>query len=304
MEDHKKFISYLAKLTKLQPELLERDFLLHLLLLKLKENNFLNEYLFKGGSCLIKCYLGYYRFSVDLDFTYKHQKLFARKSQKQIRKILSKEINRIMNVFENIAKEIGLKFKAEKKKKYVEFGGGNKMTTFKLYYNSILNIEEFIKIQINFIEKILFKTKKLKVKSLCPKDEKLSFLFPSLYKIYSKNFILEGYDIKEILCEKIRAILTRKGFKERDFIDVYLIIKNFHIFLQDFERQIVEKLKFVLELYDKYRQNLREVTKIIKDLRITREEFLLIKPIDSSFGEFLKEFKKFLLKIVNTQHLM
>src|SRR5689334_23440242 len=24
---------------------------------------------FRGGTCLVKCYLGYYRFSVDLDFT-------------------------------------------------------------------------------------------------------------------------------------------------------------------------------------------------------------------------------------------
>jgi predicted nucleotidyltransferase component of viral defense system len=26
------------------------------------------DYLFKGGGCLVKCYFGYYRFSVDLDF--------------------------------------------------------------------------------------------------------------------------------------------------------------------------------------------------------------------------------------------
>ena len=51
-----------------QPELIEKDLIIHLLLSRLAENPFFyNNFLFKGGTCLVKCYLGYYRFSEDID---------------------------------------------------------------------------------------------------------------------------------------------------------------------------------------------------------------------------------------------
>ncbi len=45
-------------------------------------------------------------------------------------------------------------------------------------------------------------------------------MFPRLYKEYRTSIVFKVYDIREIFCEKVRAILTRRGFKERDFIDV------------------------------------------------------------------------------------
>ena len=53
-------------------------------------------------------------------------------------------------------------------------------------------------------------------------------------KVYFEDFLnfyrpfeLLCYDEKEILCEKIRAILTRRGQKLRDFYDVFLEKKVF-----------------------------------------------------------------------------
>lgn len=216
----------------------------------------------------------------------------------QIRKFLSSKINGIIKILEKISEELNLDFKLEKaNRRYIEIGSGGRMVTFKIWYDSVIGTEEFIKIQINFVEKILFKSKKCKTKSLCQINKRLSFVFPLLYGHYSQNLILDCYDVKEILCEKIRAILTRKNLKEKDFIDVYFIIKHFDISLESLENQIIKKVKFILKLYEKYRKNLIEQIKGLKDLKIRREEYLLIKPLDKDFNDFLEKFKQFLFQL-------
>ena len=57
-------------------------------------------------------------------------------------------------------------------------------------------------------------------------------LFPE-YKEYTEEIDFDVYDPQEILSEKIRAILTRQGTKARDYLDVYLIEKNFGISLDE-----------------------------------------------------------------------
>lgn len=98
-------ISDLSKrLTIHRPDLIEKDIIIHQLLYDLSENGkFEKSFVFKGGTFLIKHYLGYKRFSEDIDFTWIEQKVFERKSQKQIRDYLSKIIDSIGRTFEEIA---------------------------------------------------------------------------------------------------------------------------------------------------------------------------------------------------------
>lgn len=71
--------------------------------LDLSQNEFFSKnYIFKGGTCLTKCYLGYYRFSEDIDFTWKDQTIFEDKSQTKTRKILSEIIDKTGSIFEDI----------------------------------------------------------------------------------------------------------------------------------------------------------------------------------------------------------
>jgi len=64
-------------------DLIEKDLILHQILLDLSKNEFFAlNFLFKGGSCLIKSYFGYLRFSEDIDFTWRDQSVFDGKSQK------------------------------------------------------------------------------------------------------------------------------------------------------------------------------------------------------------------------------
>ena len=77
------FIDQVSKLGKIsRKEVVEKDIILHQILADLSEDEiFANNFLFKGGTCLIKCYLGYYRFSEDLDFTWKRQEEFAERTK-------------------------------------------------------------------------------------------------------------------------------------------------------------------------------------------------------------------------------
>jgi len=51
-------------------DLIEKDMLLQQLLQTLSSESFFSKnFIFKGGTCLIKAYAGYFRFSEDIDFT-------------------------------------------------------------------------------------------------------------------------------------------------------------------------------------------------------------------------------------------
>lgn len=60
----------LATQTNLQPNILEKDYVLGWLLAGINQSPAVGEaWVFKGGTCLKKCYFETYRFSEDLDFT-------------------------------------------------------------------------------------------------------------------------------------------------------------------------------------------------------------------------------------------
>ncbi|MHA1596659.1 MAG: nucleotidyl transferase AbiEii/AbiGii toxin family protein [Candidatus Asgardarchaeia archaeon] len=297
----REFVEEVSKKLGLDKNLIERDFILHQILLDLSNTSFVNEFVFKGGSCLIKHYLGYYRFSMDLDFTFLRQSIFKGLSQKSIRRLLSNRIDSIGRLFEEISENRALNFKCEKgNKRYVELGGGNKFATFKFWLPSTIGVETLVKIQINFVEELIFPLKKVELKSICPKIKELEFLFPRYYTEYRAIIPFNVYDIREILCEKIRAILTRRGFKERDFIDVYFILNRFNINLEELEKEIIEKIRFVLKLYQKYRENLRGKVSMldVENFPFGSEGYLLIEKIDEKrFYSFLTEFMPWLKKL-------
>jgi len=296
----KDFANELAKAQNIKRvDLVEKDLILHQLLLDFSKNKFISEnFVFKGGTCLMKHYIGYYRFSEDIDFTWKNQKLFEKMSQKEIRRNLSKIIDETGKIIEEISGKRNVEFKCEKhNKKFVELGGGNKFCTFKIWYNSeVLNSESFMKVQINFVEKLLFSPQKAELKSLqSAPNEELSILFPE-YEEYVQKIAFDVYDIREILSEKIRSILTRQGIKARDFLDVYLISKKHQINVEDMYDLIVSKTRFMLDSYEKYRKNFEAKKDVIlsQSFRWGEEKDLLLQPIDE------KEFFSFLEKLQPT----
>ena len=277
-------------------ELIEKDFYLNILLSKL---NF-EEYVFKGGTCLAKAYLDYFRFSEDLDFTFTNQKLWEGKSTKSIKKVCKEKID----AFGEQLKKVGFDFKFDKSdRNFVEIGNNNKLVTFKVYYNSVLTGKpSFIKIQINFLEKIMFAplTKELtplvKTSQFAKEDQIYFREFLDFYKTIN----MKVYDLKEIVTEKFRSILTRKAIKSRDAIDLLFIYQKFKIKPQDFLKETKEKLMYSINSYEKYKDNLILTRDKLQTLEFQYNEVrpLVIKPFNKDdFDNYIKELKPLLIEM-------
>ena len=301
----KDFVNEVARIEKIKrADLIEKDLILHQVLLDLSKNKFFHDnFAFKGGTCLAKCYLDYFRFSEDIDFTWKDQSVFDGKSQKEVRRYLSAVIDSVGEIFEEIAKVRGLDFRCLKdNRNYVELTGGDKTCTFKVWYQSeVLGRKSFLKVQMNFVEKICYPFKSAELKSIISgNQEELGLLFPE-YQEYIQKIAFHVYDHKEILAEKIRAILTRQGIKARDFLDVYLIVKTFSVSLDEVSSCVVEKTRFVLDLYARYRENLKEKKSTILSTPFNwgEEKGLLLKEVDEKdFYKFVEKLKAFLKKVI------
>jgi predicted nucleotidyltransferase component of viral defense system len=304
----KPFIEEIGNILKIsRTDLIEKDIILHRLLLELsRDRQFRSNYLFKGGTCLIKFYLGYFRFSEDLDFTWKDQNYFNGLSSKKLRKSLSEIIDDVGDRFEEISRDIGLDFVCDKSDRtYIELGGSGRMGTFKLWYQSeILKQRNFLKIQINFVEKLIHPSKSVQLGSLLKDSDQqdLPLLFPDEYMQYSTPVKLEAYDIREILYEKVRAILTRRGIKARDFVDLYLLSKQHKLDIKKFKQDIVDKMSFSLDLYEKYRQNFEEKKSIIDSDDFfnwgAEKDLLLIQLNDKEFYTYIKQLQNIFKSIV------
>ncbi|ALM76201.1 hypothetical protein TBCH5v1_2305 [Thermococcus barophilus] len=147
--NEREFVEFIIQKTGIKKgNLVRKDIILHSILRELYSNEYFStNYLFKGGTCLIKCYLGYYRFSVDLDFTSRDPQTWIELSRRSRERELKAEAVKLAELIEGIASKRGLEFKADlRDRNYVEFGGGSRMITFKLYYPEGV-MREMIKIQ-------------------------------------------------------------------------------------------------------------------------------------------------------------
>ena len=129
-------------------------------------------------------------------------------------------------------------------------------------------------------------------------EKDFSFLASEETEILLKPVKVKAYDLKEILIEKVRAILTRRGIKARDFVDVFLITKKDKLELNDFRKEITEKISHMLK-FEKYQQNIKnKETQLNDELILGEEESLLLTTIDKGFPKFLKEFNVFLKEVI------
>ena len=284
-----------------QKDLIEKDLILHKILMNLSSNKeFKENYAFKGGTCLTKAYFGYYRFSENLDFSFIKQQKFKGMSKNKIRKEISKELEKIIKVINKFCKENNLNFEDNKSnEEYFEFRAGNKFTTIKIYYNSSIdNTKRFIKIQFNFLEKILFNLEERETENLVWKGKgfKEGFNLPEGFEWVLKSPVLKVYSLEEILSEKIRAILTRGGVKERDFIDIYKITSGDINKFRKIKKEIIVKTTFMLN-YKRYYENLLAHQKEIPEYS-GGEEKLMIEKLPEGFYSFLPELKEFLKEII------
>ena len=189
---------------------IDKDWVLGHLLIGIFNNSYFQENLiFKGGTCLKKCYFENYRFSEDLDFT----SIYVEKK---------KIISNLKKVIQGIDSETGIlfgKIKIEDKKfkdnlvAYkcsIPFWGAdhpnNKQPPPEKRWMSSIKIDFTIH------------------EVICLEKEKKKIIHP--YSDILSGYFIHCYSIEEIVSEKFRALLQRNYAAPRDYYDLWYITNN------------------------------------------------------------------------------
>jgi predicted nucleotidyltransferase component of viral defense system len=203
-----KEIRQVAEKEGVPPTTIDKDWVLGHVLFGIYTNELLAPALiFKGGTCLRKCYFGNYRFSEDLDFTIADISII----KKELIEMLISSISEFSGIYLHIEqmsdmlfenKQVGIKI-------VLKFWGAD--------HPKNQNIPEphrwhtYIKLEIMCHELLCFPIVK-----------------KPLIHNYSDAALLvcdiPSYAIEEVITEKLRAILQRKYTAPRDYYDLWYIL--------------------------------------------------------------------------------
>lgn len=218
-----KEIIVIAQNEYVKTKTIDKDWVLgHFLNAMYSIENVKKNFVFKGGTCLRKCYIDDYRFSEDLDFTLLDNTF----------KVDSKFIKSVIEIAE---KTSGAKFYFERKKlqKFkeeeqgyellIKFWGADHKKQQKPLPPS--RWQTAIKIDMSFSEKLL-----------TPVEFKPIFHNYSDSKEISQ--IVPVYSLEEIISEKLRALIQRN--RPRDIYDIW----NLSEYFQENDYSIIKELLF------------------------------------------------------------
>ena len=113
-------------------------------------------------------------------------------------------------------------------------------------------------------------------------------------------FMVHAYSEKEILCEKVRAVLTRRAQKLRDFYDLYMLEKS-GFKIEEIKEEAVTKIKACLN-YKRYGVNLERNRKSLELSSVMEEPFersLFVTQPPRDFDFFLQKIPETLADILN-----
>jgi predicted nucleotidyltransferase component of viral defense system len=296
--DLERYIAEVRKNMKLihANEIIHKDFILTLVLAEFqKEQGIFKELIFKGGTLLSRNYLEYHRFSEDLDFVFKD----SNSIRDLPRHARERKVKAFLDIFvpklKEVADILGLDFSTNRSdKKYCRMLSGRTVYTFKIYYAS----EKYIKIEINFIEKMINSPKEESIKALTDFFDSKELLFTLGLK--QNNFIVLSYPIEEIIIEKYRAVLTRKKLAERDLFDLFLIPNSLNVSIDEVADKIASSSLIKKDLSNLISDNLTILVEgnFFKS-REKIEDLAIIKYNPKEFEEFKEKIKPKLIEICN-----
>lgn len=195
-----------AKKHNLEPNIVEKDYVLNWLLAGIAASKELSDkWIFKGGTCLKKCYFEEYRFSEDLDFT-------ISETEHIDATFLTNEFCYISEwVYENSGLKIpvgSLKFEE------YENPRGKKSVRGKVAYEGPLQrrgANPTIKLDLSCDEILV-------------EDSVRRRVYHPYSDLNEGNFTIRTYCIEEIFAEKLRALTER--MRPRDLYDVVHLHKD------------------------------------------------------------------------------
>jgi predicted nucleotidyltransferase component of viral defense system len=189
----------------LNPTVIEYDYILGCYLHFLGDHEGTNEqWVFKGGTALRKCYFENYRFSEDLDFT-----LTQSISLDKVKKY-------IIEINDRVKDEVGIYTDVRDiSAEVIEDDYGKESFEIKIYYSGPWNYggsPRSLQIHLNRDEEIIFPPNRSGIMhDYSDKDE----LPKTLITVYS---------LEEVLSEKIRAVLGQRRYAiARDVYDIHYI---------------------------------------------------------------------------------
>lgn len=285
---------YIAEVKKnlnitIADDIIEKDLLLTLLLAEFEKQGLGKELVFKGGTLLSRNYLKYHRFSEDLDFVHKD----ADKLREVGRNARGRKIKQFMDFFapelKKVADTLGMEFSSDRSNaKFCTILRGRALYIFRLYYAE----NRFIKIEINFVEKMINQPKEVSIKAITDFFDAKELLF--IVGLEIENFKVLSYPLEEIIMEKYRAVLTRDKLKERDLFDLFLIrgaldakvshitekIRASSLIKKELKKSIAEKLGLLKKnAFFKSDEKIADLAIVKYDLREFEKFKEKIKPI-------------------------
>jgi len=274
-------------------EIIQKDLLLSLILAEFEKKDLGEKLIFKGGTLLSRNYLKYHRFSEDIDFIHKNSEDFRNLPRKQRERKIKRFIDDFVPKLKQISDELDLEFSTNRSdEKYCVIRNKRAVYTFKSYYSK----RNFIKIEINFIEKMINPPKEMMINAITDFFNSKELLF--MLNLKKENFKVFSYPLNEILLEKYRAVLTRNKLMERDLFDLYLIPNSLKVNI----KEVLEKIKFSelikkdvysllkLKLKDLEEDKFFSSVENISDLAIVKYDIV-------EFSKFKEKIKPILIKI-------
>lgn len=209
------FLHTNAQIRNLPVDLLEKDIWITYILRELRSLDESRSLALKGGTCLVKIYLGYYRFSEDIDLTWFGSKINRRDFR-----------NRVLGT---IMGTLGLEWD-ERDGVSTGIVGTHSGGVFSYFLISPPrdSTTTKLKITVAFDEKVAFKPVLSRVNHV-PIDSSIKHDATTTFGNTATDYFVMPdvwcYTLKEIACEKIRALLTRQmqPARSRDLVDLHKI---------------------------------------------------------------------------------
>lgn len=186
----------------------EKDYFITLLLDGISNSKLKENIVFKGGTALRKIYFKHYRYSEDLDFTFR----------KPMRK--KKIENSLKEVFEYLKKEYNADFTIR------DFYSKKWFNDIKIQFIGLRGVKNMITMDLMSDEVI---TGKIKEKEI-------------FNPYYERKFSIPVYSLEEILAEKLRSFLQRT--RVRDYYDTWYILTNEKIDKRKLKANFIRKVEY------------------------------------------------------------
>jgi predicted nucleotidyltransferase component of viral defense system len=231
-----KEISNIAESLKIPKTTIDKDWALsHFIAAIFSEPEIKETLVFKGGTCLKKCWFPDYRFSEDLDFTSKSPEFVLSSSHL---KFICNHVEANAGILTHVTSSKPILYNNE----LVGFEANIKFWGADHPKNENPSPPERwhtkIKIEIILYEKLIFPEILRPV--IHPYSDKLAI---------SPNLI-PSYCLEEVLSEKMRALIQRSYSAPRDFFDIWYLSKNiqeldYNLIINAFyEKMEYKKIKF------------------------------------------------------------